>query len=270
MNGPGAPTFVVCHARSGSTLMRYLLDSHPELVCPPELHLGRLIVELKRINSTAYGNRVEYSDATLRERIILSRVRESIDGIMSRICLESKKKAWCEKSVSTLTYLDLISKVYPDARYICLYRNCLDFVHSAIEARRFGEGYGWEEYLQSRGSHPVVDSLVEFWCERTRAILDFETVNAQRCLAVKYEAFVSDAESTCRKVFDFIGVPSGDGHVDRMFQVWHQVGPGDCKILRTRKVETRSVGRGRKIPLQDILPATREQMNGLLKLLSYD
>ena len=33
------PIFVLCYARSGSTLMRYVLDTHPQIVCPPELHL---------------------------------------------------------------------------------------------------------------------------------------------------------------------------------------------------------------------------------------
>lgn len=34
-----APIFVLCYARSGSTLLRYILDTHPEIVAPPELHL---------------------------------------------------------------------------------------------------------------------------------------------------------------------------------------------------------------------------------------
>src|SRR3981081_2243878 len=41
------PVFVLCAGRSGSTLLRLLLDAHPDLACPPETKLpeifGRLI-----------------------------------------------------------------------------------------------------------------------------------------------------------------------------------------------------------------------------------
>jgi Sulfotransferase family len=41
------PVFVLCSGRSGSTLLRVLLDAHPDLACPPEAKfpeiLGRLI-----------------------------------------------------------------------------------------------------------------------------------------------------------------------------------------------------------------------------------
>src|SRR5215469_2353777 len=41
------PVFVLCPGRSGSTLLRVLLDAHPDLACPPETKLpealGRLI-----------------------------------------------------------------------------------------------------------------------------------------------------------------------------------------------------------------------------------
>ena len=30
------PVFVLCNGRSGSTLLRFLPDAHPELTCPPE------------------------------------------------------------------------------------------------------------------------------------------------------------------------------------------------------------------------------------------
>ncbi|MHB8505898.1 MAG: sulfotransferase, partial [Acidimicrobiales bacterium] len=38
--GPG---FVVCTARSGSTLLRWLIDSHPEVACPSETEFADLV-----------------------------------------------------------------------------------------------------------------------------------------------------------------------------------------------------------------------------------
>jgi hypothetical protein len=36
------PVFVLCNGRSGSTLLRFLLDAHPDLACPPETNLPDL------------------------------------------------------------------------------------------------------------------------------------------------------------------------------------------------------------------------------------
>src|SRR4051812_47557430 len=52
-----APTFVLCSVRSGSTLLRVLLDSHSRICSPQELHLRDISVEI----------RTEYAERALRE-----------------------------------------------------------------------------------------------------------------------------------------------------------------------------------------------------------
>src|SRR5215212_12159632 len=42
-----APTFVLCSVRSGSTLLRVLLDSHSRICAPHELHLRDISVSLR-------------------------------------------------------------------------------------------------------------------------------------------------------------------------------------------------------------------------------
>jgi hypothetical protein len=40
------PVFVLCMGRSGSTLLRFVLDAHPDLACPPETSLPALCGQL--------------------------------------------------------------------------------------------------------------------------------------------------------------------------------------------------------------------------------
>ena len=40
------PVFVLCAARSGSTLLRFVLDAHPDLACPPETNVPALCGQL--------------------------------------------------------------------------------------------------------------------------------------------------------------------------------------------------------------------------------
>src|SRR5579863_617747 len=44
-----APVIVLTMARSGSTLLRFILDSHPELACPPETSLGSVCYMMTRL-----------------------------------------------------------------------------------------------------------------------------------------------------------------------------------------------------------------------------
>ena len=43
------PVFILCNGRSGSTLLRFVLDAHPELACPPETNLPGLCVQLAAV-----------------------------------------------------------------------------------------------------------------------------------------------------------------------------------------------------------------------------
>jgi hypothetical protein len=49
------PVFVLCNGRSGSTLLRFLLDAHPDLACPPETNLPALCAQLATVWSLIEG-----------------------------------------------------------------------------------------------------------------------------------------------------------------------------------------------------------------------
>jgi hypothetical protein len=49
------PVFALCNGRSGSTLLRFLLDAHPDLACPPETSLPALCAQLATVWSLIEG-----------------------------------------------------------------------------------------------------------------------------------------------------------------------------------------------------------------------
>jgi hypothetical protein len=49
------PVFVLCNGRSGSTLLRFPLDAHPDLACPPETNLPALCAQLATVWSLIEG-----------------------------------------------------------------------------------------------------------------------------------------------------------------------------------------------------------------------
>ncbi|MFN2568681.1 MAG: sulfotransferase [Candidatus Dormibacteria bacterium] len=179
------------------------------------------------------------------------------------------KRLLCDKSISTVDCMDVLDRVYPDARLIFLYRNCLDVVHSALDVCRWSlRGYGFEEYvLRTPGN--LVDGLVDYWVEKTGAMLDWEQRSPQRCLRLRYEDLVREPESSAAAVFGLLGLRWEPGMLTSVFTTPHEPGAGDHAVAFTKTIEARSLGLGSSIPLDRVSADRRDAMNPLLDTLGY-
>jgi hypothetical protein len=274
-NFSNQPIFILCHPRSGSTLLRFILDTHDEVYCPPELQLAREIMSVYDHHLTSLF-RPEYPSPD--HSGLQRRVRAWMTGTINRFMnpgLKGKKRIWCDKSVTTIDFLPLVKRTYPRARYICLYRNCLDFVHSALQTMKYGMTADWNlagGYLRHVMKQPenFIDGLVDFWCQETGKILAFQKENEQLCFPIQYESLVFEPEKTCHELFSFLGLSYSKAFLQKVFHTRHQPGPGDFKILATTQIEKYSVGQGRNIPWRMIKPASLQRLNALLREFGYD
>jgi hypothetical protein len=110
-----APAFVMCSVRSGSTLLRVLLDSHSRIHSPQELHLRDVAVRIKR----DYGARA-LAEIGLDEeqlRFLLW------DRLLHRELVAARKSILVNKTPNDVFIADLISRCWPDARFIYLLRH---------------------------------------------------------------------------------------------------------------------------------------------------
>ncbi len=262
--GEHNPIFIVCTARSGSTLLRYILDSHEWVDVPGELHLGPLVQEMNRVMSRLYlGSAAEAEE---REALVSEAVRSHLDKmIRSRL----KKKIWCDKSVSTVDHLDLMLRIFPRARYVFLYRNCLDFVHSALEVSKYGfTGYWFDEFVLKQPEN-IVEGLVRFWCAQTENRVAVANANEHAIYRLKYEDLVGDPGGTVRQLFGFLDLPYEESIWERVFANNHnRTGGGDLKIQSTQGIQNQ-VGKGRSVPVKLLKAETLERMNGLHAELGY-
>jgi hypothetical protein len=261
--------FIICLPRTGSTLLRFILDTHRYIACPSETQLILLIEELFRVLNIVYIDDPIYNE---REKLIEigSDIRRIINIIMGKF-LKDGKKIWCDKSITTVKNIPLMKEVFPNAKYILLYRHCMDFVYSVMEVSKYGWSVlgGIRDYILRDPSN-IVNSLVNFWCDNTNHMLMFEEEKAYLTHRIKYESIVFEPERTCCDLFRYIDVPFEDGLLDKIFEVPHQNGPGDPKIRFTKKIEQTSVGKGYDVPYERIEKKTLEKMNYLLKQLEYE
>lgn len=263
-----APAFILCAARTGSTLLRYLLDTHPQLCAPPELQIGALCERLMWLHTYTTGEEQEiepaWAAASARRR-----TRRVVDEIMHDWCRRVGKPLWCEKSIDNLARLETLDAVYPDARLVFLHRHVLDTVASLLDVERETPGrLGLGPWLARRPERPF-EALVDYWCDATERLLGYEKANARRAVRVRYEDLVRRPRRTLPRVFEVLDLEWDPGIVDRVFVVPHARGPGDARILSTGRIETSSIGRGASLPWRELAAERLARTQALLDALGY-
>jgi Sulfotransferase family len=175
------PAFVLCTVRSGSTLLRLLLDSHSQLHSPHEVHLKDIRVELKS----------KYAERAIAEVKLTAAELENItwDWILHRELQVAAKRYLVNKTPSDVFIADRILECWPDARFIFLLRHPLAIARSRHELRpQDSDERNLEMVLRyaealedARGRHPG--------------------------LTVRYEDLASDPAAVTQEVCRFLGVP---------------------------------------------------------------
>ncbi|HSG64402.1 MAG TPA: sulfotransferase [Gammaproteobacteria bacterium] len=269
MTDSTAPIFVICCARSGSTLLRYVLDTHPSITAPPELHLllaARQLLWIFEHTAKVSGSPVAELDTKCHAA---TRTRETLDAIMHEHATRVGKAIWAEKSVSSVDCLDVLMTVYPDARLIHLHRHAADVMASCAQAAQRRQGmFGFEPFVARDPGNPV-DGLADYWIDKTRRALDAETRLANPHLRLRYEDLVREPATAAAGLLEFLGLPLPDGMLDSVFTTEHVVGPGDSKILSTMRIHADSIGHGSRLALEKLSADRREAIDGLLRRLDY-
>jgi hypothetical protein len=264
---------VLCNGRSGSTLLRFVLDAHPDLACPPETNLPMLCVQLATVWSLIEGAPLSANRGDEPPQIpeaAIAGVRETMDRMVGSYLARRAKTRYCDKSLGTARYAPLLRRVYPEARFICLYRHPMDVIASGAEACPWGlNGYGFDPYIAATPGNAVM-ALANFWADNVRVTLAAEESFPEACLRLRYEDLVADPEATAAAVFEFLQVPAAPGITQACFSAERErFGPADYKIWYTSQISADSVGRGWSVPTAMIAPQLLAVMNELAGRLGY-
>ncbi|HXS61575.1 MAG TPA: sulfotransferase [Streptosporangiaceae bacterium] len=267
------PVFVLCGARSGSTLLRFILDAHPELACPPETNIPALCAQLSSVWSLIEGGSLAADRGEEPPEIpdaAITGIRSTVDLMTSSYLARRGARRFCDKSLGTARFADLLTRVYPDAKFLCLYRHPMDMISSGIEACPWGlAGYGFDPYVAGSPGN-IVMALTRYWNDNTAAILAVEDRLPDACHRVRYEDLTTDPERTAQEVFGFLGVAPVPGITKECFTAERErTGPADFKIWHTSEVSPSSIGRGWTIPAARIPPQILAQTNDLAVQLGY-
>jgi protein-tyrosine sulfotransferase len=267
------PVFVLCSGRSGSTLLRFLLDAHPDLACPPETNLAALCAQLASAWSLlagASGLAGQAGEPTMLPESGIARIRQSLDLMVGPYLARRGKVRYCDKSLGAAEHADLLLRLLPEVKFICLYRHPMDVIASGLEACPWGlKGFGFDSYAAEYPGNAVL-ALARYWADHTATILAAEQLAPDRCHRIRYEDLVADPESVAERMFAFLGVPSVPGISSRCFTPERErAGRSDYKIWHTSRITADSVGRGWSLPAHLIEHAVAAKVNALADLIGY-
>ncbi|MFG3441507.1 sulfotransferase family protein [Nonomuraea sp. NPDC047897] len=167
--------------RSGSTLLRSVLNAHPDLHAPHELHVRRLTVEFGTSLAEKAMEALGHNRADLEHLLW--------DRVLHRELVRSGKKYIVDKTPANAFAHERIAACWPDARYVFLLRHPASIAaswHEASPDKRTPE----EAALDALRYMKAV--------ERARKALPG--------LTVRYEELTAEPETTCRRICEFLGV----------------------------------------------------------------
>ncbi len=266
--------FVVTPARSGSTLLRYLLDSHPDVTSPPELNLSALLqhlVDVWRQTNTALGldgdGEAPAPTAPLTPEV-RRHARKGVDDIMVTAANAAGASLYCDKSLTTVDHLATVSQCYPKASLIFLYRYPLDMIASGLEASKWGfNAFGFAPFVMANPGN-FVAALANYWIDKVSKMVEFERSCELAHARIYYELLCDDPAGTLAQLFEFLGLPADDQAITRAFAREHGRGPGDYKIDYSGAIATASIGRGSTLP-ELMGPEQVKRIDELLSELDY-
>jgi protein-tyrosine sulfotransferase len=267
------PVFVLCMGRSGSTLLRLILDTHPDLACPPETNIPALCSQLAVVWSLIEGAPLALQRGDAPPKVpdaAIAGIRQTMDLMTAPYLKRRGKRQYCDKSLGTAPHTELLTRIYPATRFICLYRHPMDMISSGLEACPWGlSGYGFDQYIAGSPGNAVM-ALGRYWHDQAQGIAAVEETHPDLCHRVRYEDMVREPERTAAGIFDFIGVGQVPGIAQAVFAREHErFGPADHKIWHTGRISPDSIGRSDSVPVGLIPPPILESINELLGKLGY-
>lgn len=176
-----SPVFILCSVRSGSTLLRVLLNSHSQIHAPHEFHLRSVAVEFTS----------KWAHRAMLARGLDTKALEYLlwDRVLHRELKRSGKEHIVVKTPNDVFGVSRLRECWPDARFIFLLRHPAAIVRSraalrpTINRQRNLNGIGrfCRALERARQRHPGY--------------------------TVRYEELASDPQGVTQGLCEFLGVP---------------------------------------------------------------
>jgi hypothetical protein len=236
-----SPIIIGGCARSGTTLLRVILDTHPNIYMGPESRLFTLSPTNKRVNVGFLSETFDVPRDEIDRFIDESgSVSEFIEIFFKNICKSQGKLRWGEKTPKNVLHLDYIFKHFPLAKFIHVIRDGRDVACSLkhFPRRRIENG----KIIPLNTDNPL-DECIERWVHDVTLGRNWK--GHEGYSELKYEDLVFKTEESLLKLFNFLEEP-----YDERVLNYHEVNSPTRNVLKfpqnieaTKPMYDSSIGR---------------------------
>ncbi|XP_062289124.1 protein-tyrosine sulfotransferase 1-like [Scomber scombrus] len=185
--------FIGGFPRSGTTLMRVMLDAHNDVRCGEETRVIPRLLTMRATWSRSVKERIRLDEAGVTDQVLDAAVRAFLLEVI--VGHGEPAPRLCNKDPFALKSLSYLSHIFPKAKFVLMLRDGRATVHSMISRKVTISGFDLNSY---RDCLTKWSSAVETMYSQCKA------AGETRCLPVPYEQLVLHPEEEMRKLLHFL------------------------------------------------------------------
>jgi hypothetical protein len=207
------PIFIVGVHRSGTTLLRYMLNSHPRIYIPPESDFFPRFFQRRPCTPMEREQAIRILDVVFDSYRFVGEWKGErpdpiafvsslpdlmpatfLDALYGQYAHQFEAERWGDKTPVYTSYMDLIAQMFPTAQFIHIIRDGRDVALSMVDK------WGKKEF------HIDVYFAAQSWKRRLRqALASVTRLDPGRYYELRYEQLVADPEPLLREICGFLG-----------------------------------------------------------------
>lgn len=185
--------------RSGTTLLRVMLDSHPDVRCGGETRVIPRLLNLRNSWLKAPFESQRLLEAGITADVLDRAVGEFMLEIIARHGRPAKRL--CNKDPFTLKSAVYIGSLFPNAQFLYMIRDGRAVAHSIVSRKVTISGFDINDYRQ----------CLKKWNSATSSMYEqCKQLGPKRCHPVYYEQLVLHPEQTLKGILMFLNLPWND------------------------------------------------------------
>jgi len=179
--------------RSGTTLMRAMLDAHPEVRCGEETRVVPRILQMRAHWMKSQKESMRLEEAGLTGDVLDSALSAFIFEVVARHGEASPRL--CNKDPFTLKSGTYLKHLFPKSKFLFMVRDGRATVHSIITRKVTITGFDLKSYRQSLTKWNSAISAMNDQCEE---------LGSDYCLKVYYEQLILHPRKWLTKILKFL------------------------------------------------------------------
>jgi len=188
--------FIGGHPRSGTTLMRAMLDAHPDVRCGEETRVIPRILGLRANWKRNKKESARLEEAGIDDYVINSAVKAFLLEVIAKHGKSAPRL--CNKDPFTIKSATYLSELFPKSKFVFMIRDGRATVHSIITRKVTITGFDLTSYRQ----------CLEKWNQAVLTMYqECYKVGSDRCFPMYYEQLVLHPEAQLRELLAFLDLP---------------------------------------------------------------